>query len=105
MFRDGVVVKTVVYRVLFIDLMKRVCVFLVVVVVVLEVKSRVFYPSQISSIKLFVDGTHSKLSLSLSVCVCLYTRARAKERLLLLLLKEDEEILRAKFILLIAPVF
>ena len=35
-------------------------------------------------------------SLSLSV----YIRARAKEKLLLLLLKEDEEILRAKFILL-----
>ena len=35
-------------------------------------------------------------SLSLSV----YIHARAKEQLLLLLLKEDEEILRAKFILL-----
>ena len=37
---------------------------------------------------------------SLSLCVCVYTHARAKEQLLLLLLKEDEEILRAKFILL-----
>ena len=32
--------------------------------------------------------------------MCVYTHARAKEQLLLLLLKEDEEILRAKFILL-----
>ena len=37
---------------------------------------------------------------SLSLSVCVYTHARAKEQLLLLLLKEDEEILRAKFILL-----
>ena len=101
MFRDGVVVKTVVHRVVvFIDLMKRFCSFVFFVVFSrssIGSKISLFYPSQISSIKLFVDGTHSELSLSLSVCV--YTHARAKEQLLLLLLKEDEEILRAKFIL------
>lgn len=35
-----------------------------------------------------------------SLSLCVYIHARAKEQLLLLLLKEDEEILRAKFILL-----
>ena len=103
MFRDGVVVKTVVHRVVvFIDLMKRFCSFVFFVVF-----SRSSIGSKISSklyrhklVGVVLNSLLTGLiqsSLSLSLCVCVH--ARAKEQLLLLLLKEDEEILRAKFIL------
>ena len=102
MFRDGVVVKTVVHRVVFIDLMKRFCSFVFFVVF-----SRSSIGSKISS-KLYrhklVGVVLNSLLTGLiqsSLSLCVYIRARAKEKkLLLLLLKEDEEILRAKFILL-----
>ena len=103
MFRDGVVVKTVVHRVVvFIDLMKRFCSFVFFVVF-----SRSSIGSKISS-KLYrhklVGVVLNSLLTGLiqsSLSLCVYIRARAKEKLLLLLLKEDEEILRAKFILLL----
>ena len=103
MFRDGVVVKTVVHRVVvFIDLMKRFCSFVFFVVF-----SRSSIGSKISS-KLYrhklVGVVLNSLLTGLiqsSLSLCVYIRARAKEQLLLLLLKEDEEILRAKFILLL----
>lgn len=92
MFRDGVVVKTVVHRVVvFIDLIKRFCSFVFFVVF-----SRSSIGSKISSKlyrhKLVVVVLNSLLTgliqSSLSLCVCI--RARAKEKkLLLLLLKED----------------
>jgi hypothetical protein len=91
-FRDGVVVKTVVHRVVvFIDLMKRFCSFVFFVVF-----SRSSIGSKISSKlyrhKLVGVVLNSLLTgliqSSLSLCVCI--RARAKEKkLLLLLLKED----------------
>ena len=92
MFRDGVVVKTVVHRVVvFIDLMKRFCSFVFFVVF-----SRSSIGSKISSklyrhklVGVVLNSLLTGLiqsSLSLSV----YIRARAKEKkLLLLLLKED----------------
>jgi len=88
-FRDGVVVKTVVHRVVvFIDLMKRFCSFVFFVVFSrssIGSKISSLYPSQISSssIKLFVDGTHSELSLSL----CVYTRARKGEKVVVVVAK------------------
>jgi hypothetical protein len=91
-FRDGLVVKTVVHRVVvFIDLMKRFCSFVFFVVF-----SRSSIGSKISSklyrhklVGVVLNSLLTGLiqsSLSLSV----YIRARAKEKkLLLLLLKED----------------
>ena len=92
MFRDGVVVKTVVHRVVvFIDLMKRFCSFVFFVVF-----SRSSIGSKISS-KLYrhklVGVVLNSLLTGLiqsSLSLCVYIRARAKEKkLLLLLLKED----------------
>jgi hypothetical protein len=91
-FRDGVVVKTVVHRVVvFIDLMKRFCSFVFFVVF-----SRSSIGSKISS-KLYrhklVGVVLNSLLTGLiqsSLSLCVYIRARAKEKkLLLLLLKED----------------
>jgi hypothetical protein len=91
-FRDGVVVKTVVHRVVvFIDLMKRFCSFVFFVVF-----SRSSIGSKISSKlyrhKLVVVVLNSLLTglIQSSLSLCVYIRARAKEKkLLLLLLKED----------------
>ena len=92
MFRDGVVVKTVVHRVVvFIDLIKRFCSFVFFVVF-----SRSSIGSKISS-KLYrhklVGVVLNSLLTGLiqsSLSLCVYIRARAKEKkLLLLLLKED----------------
>jgi hypothetical protein len=91
-FRDGVVVKTVVHRVVvFIDLIKRFCSFVFFVVF-----SRSSIGSKISS-KLYrhklVGVVLNSLLTGLiqsSLSLCVYIRARAKEKkLLLLLLKED----------------
>ena len=92
MFRDGVVVKTVVHRVVvFIDLMKRFCSFVFFVVF-----SRSSIGSKISSKlyrhKLVVVVLNSLLTglIQSSLSLCVYIHARAKEKkLLLLLLKED----------------
>ena len=92
MFRDGVVVKTVVHRVVvFIDLMKRFCSFVFFVVF-----SRRSIGSKISSKlyrhKLVVVVLNSLLTglIQSSLSLCVYIHARAKEKkLLLLLLKED----------------
>ena len=95
MFRDGVVVKTVVHRVVvFIDLIKRFCSFVFFGVVfsrgvVLEVKSHHHCIRHKLVVVVVLNSLLTGLiqsSLSLSV----YIRARAKEKkLLLLLLKED----------------
>lgn len=61
----------------------------------MEVKSHYFIRHKLVVLNSLLTGL---IQSSLSLCV--YIRARAKEQLLLLLLKEDEEILRAKFILL-----
>ena len=92
MFRDGVVVKTVVHRVVvFIDLIKRFCSFVFFVVF-----SRSSIGSKISSKlyrhKLVVVVLNSLLTglIQSSLSLCVYIHARAKEKkLLLLLLKED----------------
>ena len=93
MFRDGVVVKTVVHRVVvFIDLMKRFCSFVFFVVF-----SRSSIGSKISSKlyrhKLVGVVLNSLLTgliqSSLSLCVCIRARAKEKKLLLLLELKED----------------
>lgn len=93
MFRDGVVVKTVVHRVVvFIDLMKRFCSFVFFVVF-----SRSSIGSKISSKlyrhKLVVVVLNSLLTgliqSSLSLCVYIHARAKEKKLLLLLELKED----------------
>ena len=62
----------------------------------MEVKSHYFIRHKLVVLNSLLTGL---IQSSLSLCVCVYTHARAKEQLLLLLLKEDEEILRAKFIL------
>ena len=92
MFRDGVVVKTVVHRVVvFIDLMKRFCSFVFFVVfsrssIGSKISSKLYRHKLVGVVlnSLLTGLIQSSLSLSL------YIRARAKEKkLLLLLLKED----------------